>query len=132
VDQHRFTRTHLAKQMKRGQGRRRRTPVLTMVEADRLVANTDERYRTAVWLLILAGLRPAELCGLRVMDVDWRDHTISVTEVQMWVKGELVVKGPKTATGMRQGGDRPYPAVRPPAQPRIAPDRHRCPSEGDQ
>lgn len=81
--------------------RRQRTPVLTMAEVDKLVANTDERYKTAIWLLVLAGLRPSELCGLRVQDIDWREHTISVTEVQMWVKGELVVKGPKTATGLR-------------------------------
>jgi integrase len=51
--------------------------------------------------MALAGLRPSELCGLRVRDVDWAQHSISVTEVQMWVKGELVVKGPKTATGLR-------------------------------
>jgi integrase len=43
--------------------------------------------------MALAGLRPSELCGLRVRDVDWAQHSISVTEVQMWVKGELVVRG---------------------------------------
>jgi integrase len=81
--------------------RRQRTPVLTMEQVDRLVSHTDERYRTAVWLLALAGLRPSELCGLRVMDIDWDSHTVSVNEVQMWVKGELVVKGPKTVSGLR-------------------------------
>lgn len=45
--------------------------------------------------MALAGLRPSELCGFRVRDVDWDDHTISVNEVRMWVKGELVVKGPQ-------------------------------------
>ena len=53
------------------------------------------RYRSAVWLLALAGLRASELCGLRVMDIDWERHTVTVNEVQMWVKGELVVKGPE-------------------------------------
>ena len=81
--------------------KRLRTPVLTMAEADRLVASADERYRTAIWLLVLAGLRPSELCGLRVADLDFDDHTVSVTEVQMWVKGALVVKGPKTDSGLR-------------------------------
>lgn len=81
--------------------KRLRTPVLSMAEADRLVASADERYRTAIWLLVLAGLRPSELCGLRVTDIDWNEHTVSVTEVQMWVKGELVVKGPKTDSGLR-------------------------------
>jgi integrase len=80
---------------------RQRTTVLTMQQVDQLVAHTDDRYRTAIWLLVLAGLRPSELCGLRVRDVDWDEHTISVNEVQMWVKGELVVKGPKTTTGLR-------------------------------
>ncbi len=80
---------------------RKRTKVLTMRQVDLLVEHTDERYRTAVWLLALAGLRPSELCGLRVMDVDFDQQTISVNEVQMWVKGELVVKGPKTASGLR-------------------------------
>jgi integrase len=72
-----------------------------MQQVDLLVEHTDERYRTAVWLLALAGLRPSELCGLRVVDVDFDQQTISVNEVQMWVKGELVVKGPKTASGLR-------------------------------
>jgi integrase len=80
---------------------RKRTKVLTMQQVDLLVERTDERYRTAVWLLALAGLRPSELCGLRVMDVDFDQQTISVNEVQMWVKGELIVKGPKTASGLR-------------------------------
>ncbi len=81
--------------------RRQRTKVLTMQQVDELVAHTDERYRAAIWLLVLAGLRPSELCGLRVTDVDWDGRTISINEVQMWVKGEFVVKGPKTVTGLR-------------------------------
>lgn len=59
------------------------------------------RYRPAIWLLVLAGLRTSELCGLRVMDLDWERRTLTVNEVQMWVKGDLVVKGPKTASGVR-------------------------------
>jgi integrase len=35
------------------------------------------------------------------MDIDWQEHTLTVNEVQMWVKGELVVKGPKTASSVR-------------------------------
>lgn len=81
--------------------RRQRPKVLTMQQVDQLVSHADPRYKTAIWLMALAGLRPSELCGLRVRDVDWAQHSISVTEVQMWVKGELVVKGPKTATGLR-------------------------------
>ncbi len=72
-----------------------------MAEIDRLVAHADERYRPAIWLLVLAGLRTSELCGLRVMDLNWERGSLTVNEVQMWVKGELVVKGPKTASGVR-------------------------------
>ncbi len=81
--------------------RRQRTQILDMPEILSLVAHTDERYRPAIWLLVLAGLRASELCGLRVMDIDWQGHSLTVNEVQMWVKGELVVKGPKTASGVR-------------------------------
>jgi integrase len=74
---------------------------MTMEQVDWLVAHTDDRYRTAIWLLVLAGLRSSELCGLRVKDIGWDAHTLTVNEVQMLVKGEVVVKGPKTATGLR-------------------------------
>ena len=50
---------------------------------------------------MLAGLRSSELCGLRPCDVDWERHTITINEVQMQVRGELVVKGPKTNSGVR-------------------------------
>ncbi len=81
--------------------RRKQTQILAMPEIVRLVAHTEVRYRPAIWLLVLAGLRASELCGLRVMDIDWQANTLTVNEVQMWVKGELVVKGPKTASGVR-------------------------------
>lgn len=44
----------------------------TMEEIKRLVAHVPiERYVPAVWLLVYAGLRPSELCGLRVRSVDF-------------------------------------------------------------
>ena len=81
--------------------RRKRVRVLTMAEIDQLATHADERYRTAIWLLALTGLRTSELCGLRVMDVDWEQGSVTVNEVQMWVGGQLVVKGPKTESGVR-------------------------------
>lgn len=81
--------------------KRQRKQVLTMPEIDRLISHVDDRYRPAVWLLVLAGLRTSELCGLRVMDIDWDGNSLTVNEVQMWVKGELVIKGPKTDSGNR-------------------------------
>ena len=81
--------------------RRSRPSILTMQQVHQLVDHTDPRYRPAVWLLVLAGLRTSELCGLRVCDVDWAKKAITITEVQMWVTGQLVVKGPKTDSGNR-------------------------------
>ena len=43
--------------------KRKRTQVLTMQQVDLLVEHTDERYRSAVWLLALAGLRPLSSAG---------------------------------------------------------------------
>ena len=39
--------------------------VLSMEQIHQLVAHVKDPYKPAVWLLMLAGLRPAELCGLR-------------------------------------------------------------------
>ena len=76
--------------------RRRRAPVLTMEQVHQLVDHADDRYKPAMWLLVLAELRPSELCGLRVCDIDWPRRTLTVNETQMWVNGEMVVKPPKT------------------------------------
>jgi integrase len=48
----------------------RQAAMLTTEQVARLVACTLEPYRPAIWLLVFTGLRPAELCGLRVGDVD--------------------------------------------------------------
>jgi integrase len=45
-------------------------PMLTMEQATRLVEHTTVHYRPAMWLLVFTGMRPAELCGLRVEDAD--------------------------------------------------------------
>lgn len=34
-------------------------------------------------------------------DIDWPRRALTVNETQMWVKGEHVVKGPKTESGVR-------------------------------
>jgi hypothetical protein len=41
-----------------------------MDQAVRFVESVTEHYRPAVWVLIYTGIRPAELCGLLVRDVD--------------------------------------------------------------
>ena len=45
-------------------------PMLTMDQAALLVENTTTHYQPAMWLLIFTGMRPSELCGLRVEDAD--------------------------------------------------------------
>lgn len=78
-----------------------------MPELERLVAQVPDRYKEAVWLLVYAGLRPAELCGLRVSSVDFVRRRIRVTETLLPVNGypeaayALVSGPPKTDAGDR-------------------------------
>jgi integrase len=61
----------------------RQGDALTMEQAADLVSHVTAWYRPAVWLLVYTGMRPAELCGLLVGDVDLMralvhvDHTYS-------------------------------------------------------
>jgi integrase len=81
-----------------------------MAEVLRLVECTRAPYRPAVWLLVLVGLRPSELCGLRVRSVDFARRTIAVTETLTPVHGfdnlpYGLVEGPP----MTDAGDRVLP-----------------------
>jgi integrase len=82
--------------------------VLSMQQVHQLVAHVRDPYKPAVWLLMLAGLRPAELCGLRVCDVDFSRHVIHVHQTVLPVhrfdsQGFGLVTGPpKTAAGDRR------------------------------
>lgn len=53
-------------------------PMLTMEQAAQLVGHTSDHYKAALWLLIFTGMRPAELCGLRVEDVDLVRRTVHI------------------------------------------------------
>jgi integrase len=57
-----------------------RAAVLTMTEVHRLVDHTRDPYKPAVWMLALLGLRPAELCGLRVGAIDFPRASVHITE----------------------------------------------------
>jgi integrase len=78
-----------------------------MGEAERLVAHTKDPYKPAVWLLIYTGMRPSELCGLRVRSIDFGRRLVSITETLMPVNRFEespygLVKGPtKTEAGDR-------------------------------
>ncbi|MGA3218752.1 MAG: site-specific integrase [Acidimicrobiales bacterium] len=80
---------------------------LTMEQVHQLVAHVRDPYKPAVWLLVFAGLRPAELCGLRVRDVDFVRHAVSVRSTLMPVHGygdepwRMVEGPPKTDAGDR-------------------------------
>ena len=54
-----------------------------MEEVHRLIAHVPDRYKPAVWLLVFAGLRPSELCGLRVRDVDFVRKEVRVRRTLM-------------------------------------------------
>jgi integrase len=81
--------------------------VLDMPQLLRLVENVRDPYKPAVWLLALTGIRPAELCGLRVRDVDLTRGLVHVRATMMPVHkfGDVpyrMVEGPpKTDAGDR-------------------------------
>jgi integrase len=82
--------------------------VLSMAQIHQLVAHVRDPYKPAVWLLMLAGLRPAELCGLRVCDVDFARHVLHVHQTVLPVHRydsqdfRLVTGPPKTSAGDRR------------------------------
>jgi integrase len=81
-----------------------------MADIERLIAQVADPYKPAVWLLAYTGLRPSELCGLRVASVDFVKRVIRVTETLMPVhryadaRYGLVGRPHKT-----QAGDRDIP-----------------------
>lgn len=82
--------------------------VLSMEQVHLLVAHVRDPYKPAVWLLMLTGLRPAELCGLRVCDVDFTRHVVHVHQTLLPVhrfdteRFGLVAGPPKTSAGDRR------------------------------
>jgi integrase len=90
------------RKLREGDGR-----VLDMAQIHQLVAHVRDPYKPAVWVLVLAGLRPAELCGLRVRDVDFVRHVLYVRSTLMPVHGfgdepyRIVEGPPKTEAGDR-------------------------------
>ena len=84
-----------------------------MADIERLVAHVPDPYKPAVWLLAYTGMRPSELCGLRVSSIDFVRRVVHVTETLMPVhrygdwRYQLVGGPPKTHAGDR---DIPIPA----------------------
>ncbi|HEY9409917.1 MAG TPA: site-specific integrase [Jiangellaceae bacterium] len=61
--------------------------------------STDRLY--AIWLLSLIGLRPAEVAGLRWIDVDLEAGTLKVETTRTLVAGVVVEKDAKSGAGER-------------------------------
>jgi integrase len=85
-----------------------------MAQVHKLVEHVRDPYKPAVWLLVFTGLRPAELCGLRVRDLDFGRGVVTVRSTLMPVHRfadpsvaseevpyALVEGPPKTAAGDR-------------------------------
>ena len=68
-------------------GRAAQVPMLTMEQVASLVEHTTNHYKTAMWLLVFTGMRPAELCGLRVEDVDLVRRVVHVRRTWSPVPG---------------------------------------------
>jgi integrase len=81
--------------------------VLDMPQLRRLVDHVRDPYKPAVWLLVLTGMRPSELAGLRVQDLDLLRRRITVAgslvavEAYGDVPATLSEGPPKTAAGHR-------------------------------
>ena len=86
----------------------RQGDVLDMRQAQLLIAEIPDPYKSAVWLLVLTGMRPAELCGLRVRAVDFGRSVVHIVETLLPVHRyadevyqPAVTGPPKTAAGDR-------------------------------
>lgn len=69
---------------------KQRGQVLPLDKLLRLVDEVQAEYRTAVLLLIYTGLRPAEMCGLRVRSFDPQRRLLTVNETLSPIGRELV------------------------------------------
>ena len=78
--------------------KRREFPALDRDAIGRLLANTPERFRAAVALSVLTGLRQSEMLGLRWQDVH-RESGLLRVRYQLDRHGQLVE--PKTAASKR-------------------------------
>lgn len=77
-------------------------PVLTLAQVMDLADAIEPRYRLLVLLAVFGSLRWGELMGLQRRDFDLNAMTVNVARSVAEIDGELVVKAPKTAAGVRR------------------------------
>jgi integrase len=76
-----------------------------MADIERLVAHVRDPYKPEVWLLAFTGMRPSELCGLRVRSIDFTRRRVRISETLLLVHRyaglpySLVGGPPKTDAG---------------------------------
>ena len=78
--------------------------ILSPAEVDRLLCSAQAHrapYYELIYTAIHTGMRRGELLGLRWGDIDLDMATISVVRTLQRVKGEFILKEPKTAKGRR-------------------------------
>ena len=76
---------------------RRRAPMfLEPAEAKAFVATLPKPYDLAAETMLLTGMRPADMCGIRVGDIDFPRRRVIVTETVRIVSGRVVMGPTKT------------------------------------
>jgi integrase len=84
----------------------RKNDMLSMEHVLIYISQVTPWYRPAVWTMILTGVRPAEMCGLLITDVDWEAGAIHIDRTHSPVPGygsheRQMVEGPVKADGNR-------------------------------
>ena len=74
---------------------------LTIDETHDLADAISHRYQALVYTGALAGLRPGEISGLRIDNLDLLRSTLTVTQTATEIAGRLSYGPPKTAAGRR-------------------------------
>jgi integrase len=92
----------------------RKVKPASLAELETIAAKMPERYRAMVLLAAWCALRFGELAELRRGDVDTKAGVIHVRRGVVRAAGETIVKGPKTAAGVREVSIPPHllPMVR--------------------
>lgn len=84
-----------------------------MAEMELLVAHVRDPYKPAVWLLVYTGIRPAELCGLRVRSIDFVRRIVRISETLMPVnRFDEAAYGLVDGPTKTEAGDRDIPIPR--------------------